>query len=62
LRVKGLLGKIDDNYLKNCIGFPDAHFPSDHIAIVTKFQIKKGISSARRPDFKPDFKGTSRKT
>ncbi|KAK6459159.1 Endonuclease/exonuclease/phosphatase [Scheffersomyces xylosifermentans] len=61
LQVKGLLGRIDEEYLSHCIGFPDAHFPSDHIALVTKFQVKKGGS--KKPDFKPDFKtGPSRKT
>lgn len=62
LRVKGLLGKIDEEYCRHCIGFPNASFPSDHIPLVTKFQIKKG-GAAKRPDFKPDFKtGSSRKT
>lgn len=60
-QVKGLLGKVDEEYASHCIGFPDAHFPSDHIPLVTKFQIKK--SGAKKPDFKPDFKsGPSRKT
>ncbi|CAH6721313.1 CCR4-Not complex 3'-5'-exoribonuclease subunit Ccr4 [[Candida] jaroonii] len=60
LQVKGLLGKVDEDYANQVIGFPDAYFPSDHIPIVTKFQIKK--NNSKRPDFKPDFKGTSRKT
>jgi CCR4-NOT transcription complex subunit 6 len=61
LQVKGLLGKIDEEYINHNIGFPDAHFPSDHIPLVTKFQIKK--SAVKRPDFRPDFKsGPSRKT
>lgn len=62
LRVKGLLGKVDEDYVTRVIGIPDAHFPSDHIPLVTKFQIKKS-SSSKKPDFKPDFKsGPSRKT
>ncbi|ODV80946.1 uncharacterized protein CANTADRAFT_20499 [Suhomyces tanzawaensis NRRL Y-17324] len=61
LQVKGLLGKVDEEYTSHLIGIPSAHFPSDHIPLVTKFQIKKG--SAKKPDFKPDFKsGPSRKT
>lgn len=61
LQVKGLLGKVDQEYASHLIGFPDVHFPSDHIPMVTKFQIKK--SGGKKPDFKPDFKsGPSRKT
>ncbi|KAK6465812.1 Endonuclease/exonuclease/phosphatase [Scheffersomyces coipomensis] len=61
LRVKGLLGKVDEEFASHYIGFPNAFFPSDHIPLVTKFQIKSG--GAKKPDFKPDFKtGPSRKT
>lgn len=62
LQVRGLLGKVDDNYINHCIGFPNADFPSDHIPLVTKFQFKK-TQAARKTDFKPDFKiSSSRKT
>lgn len=62
LQVKGLLGKVDEEYASRCIGFPNAHFPSDHIPLVTKFQIKKA-TGAKKVEFKPDFKsGSSRKT
>ncbi|KAK6873060.1 CCR4-Not complex 3'-5'-exoribonuclease subunit Ccr4 [Candida tropicalis] len=62
LQVKGLLGKVDEEYTSHCIGFPDANFPSDHVPILARFQVKKG-SNAKKPDFKPDFKtGPSRKT
>lgn len=61
LQVKGLLGKVDEDYAKHVIGFPDANFPSDHIPIVSKFQIKKSGSN-KGQDFKPDFRsGSSRK-
>lgn len=64
LQVKGLLGKVDEEYASHHIGIPNAHFPSDHIPVITKFQIKKSGSLAnKKPDFKPDFKaGSSRKT
>ncbi|CAI5756879.1 unnamed protein product [Candida verbasci] len=62
LQIKGLLGRVDEEYSKNCIGFPDANFPSDHIPILAKFQLKKN-NNRKLPDFKPDFKtGSSRKT
>lgn len=65
LQVKGLLGKPDEEYYSHHVGFPNAHFPSDHIPLVTKFQIhKKGVApGTKKAEFKPDFKsGSSRKT
>lgn len=65
LQVKGLLGKADEEYFSHQIGIPSAHFPSDHIPLVTKFQIRKKGPNAgnKKSDFKPDFKsGSSRKT
>lgn len=62
LQVKGLLGKVDEEYARLRIGFPDANFPSDHIPLVTKFQIK-AVGPPKKHDVKPDFKvGPSRKT
>ena len=65
LQVKGLLGKADEEYSSHQVGFPSAHFPSDHIPLVTKFQIRKkgSVTANKKTDFKPDFKsGSSRKT
>lgn len=65
LQVKGVLGKADEEYYSHHVGFPTAHFPSDHIPLVTKLQVhKKGASTGtKKADFKPDFKsGSSRKT
>lgn len=65
LQVQGLLGKADEEYMSHHIGIPNAHFASDHIPLVTKFQIRrKGPSSGvKKPEFKPEFKGgSSRKT
>lgn len=42
LQVKGLLGRVDEEYTSHSIGFPDANFPSDHVPILAKFQLKKG--------------------
>ncbi|KAI5965454.1 CCR4 [Candida theae] len=41
LQVRGLLGEVDKKYVSHCIGFPDPNFPSDHVPILAKFQIKK---------------------
>lgn len=42
LRVRGLLGKIDEEYASKFIGFPNDKFPSDHIPLVTRFEISRG--------------------
>lgn len=65
LQVQGLLGKADEEYMSHHIGIPNAHFASDHIPLVTKFQVRKKALTAgvKKPEFKPDFKGgSSRKT
>ncbi|KAA1122437.1 Glucose-repressible alcohol dehydrogenase transcriptional effector [Puccinia graminis f. sp. tritici] len=40
LQVIGLLGKIDDAYLKKVVGFPNAHFASDHVPVLAEFKVK----------------------
>ena len=63
LNVRGLLGEMDKEYLNHYVGFPNAHAPSDHIPLMTKFQLKqkKDINNAVRREFKPEFR-SSRKT
>ena len=39
-QVLELLGDIDEEYLKRVPGFPNTHFPSDHIALLSKFALK----------------------
>ncbi|KAJ9500554.1 Glucose-repressible alcohol dehydrogenase transcriptional effector [Exophiala xenobiotica] len=55
LRVVGLLGAIDPEYLKRVPGFPNFHFPSDHIAIVAEFKVEKQRSAQKavEADFGP---------
>lgn len=38
MRVRGLLGDIDEEYTDNFIGFPNDKFPSDHIPLLSKFE------------------------
>ena len=45
LRVRGLLGKVDEDYASKFIGFPNDKFPSDHIPLVTRFEISKGSNT-----------------
>jgi CCR4-NOT transcription complex subunit 6 len=40
LAVTGLLGDVDKSYLNKVVGFPNAHFPSDHICILSEFRVK----------------------
>jgi len=41
LQVRELLGNVDDEYLRKVPGFPNHHFPSDHIALKADFRVKQ---------------------
>jgi len=41
MSVKGLLGKVDEEYLRRCPGFPSWHYPSDHLALLAEFAVKE---------------------
>ncbi|KAJ9628204.1 Glucose-repressible alcohol dehydrogenase transcriptional effector [Knufia peltigerae] len=58
LRVTGLLGAVDPEYLKRVPGFPNFHFPSDHIAIVAEFKVEKQRTAQKavEADFGPSSK------
>ncbi|KAF1956764.1 glucose-repressible alcohol dehydrogenase-like protein transcriptional effector [Byssothecium circinans] len=53
LQVVGLLGDIDKEYLKRVPGFPNYHFPSDHIASFAQYIVKgrKEKKAVEQPDF-----------
>jgi len=40
LQVTGLLGDVDPDYLQRVPGFPNWHFPSDHLPLLVEFAIK----------------------
>ncbi|KAF2096762.1 hypothetical protein NA57DRAFT_78355 [Rhizodiscina lignyota] len=40
LQVTGLLGNVDREYLARVPGFPNWHFPSDHLALLAEFAVK----------------------
>ncbi|SCU90945.1 LADA_0F07228g1_1 [Lachancea dasiensis] len=48
LRVRGVLGEIDQEYTSKFIGFPNDKFPSDHIPLVTRFEFTKGVGGSRK--------------
>lgn len=35
-----VLGEVDKGYLEKVVGFPNAHFPSDHVCLVSEFRVK----------------------
>ncbi|KAG8863566.1 Glucose-repressible alcohol dehydrogenase transcriptional effector [Tulasnella sp. 330] len=41
LGVDAVLGEVNEAYLEKVVGFPNAHFPSDHVCIVGEFRIVK---------------------
>jgi CCR4-NOT transcription complex subunit 6 len=40
LSCTGLLGEVDPDYLKRVPGFPNVHFPSDHLLLQSEFKSK----------------------
>ena len=40
MQVRGVLGKVEPEYLSKVPGFPNHHFPSDHLALRAEFSIK----------------------
>lgn len=53
LQVVELLGDIDTEYLKRVPGFPNYHFPSDHVALFARYTVKS--RKEKRAMVEPDF-------
>jgi CCR4-NOT transcription complex subunit 6 len=49
LNVHAVLGEVEKTYLDKVVGFPNAHFPSDHICIIGEFRMKPPRESNTRP-------------
>jgi len=47
--VTSVLGEVDRGYLEKVVGFPNAHFPSDHVCIMAKFRVKPPRDITARP-------------
>lgn len=53
LQVTGLLSGVDKEYTSKCVGFPNAHHPSDHIPLVVSLRRKQTLSqTGRKVNFK----------
>lgn len=61
LEVKGMLGKIKDDYLTDLVGFPDQNHPSDHIALITELKFKNDSKSSNNNSGNSNNKNRSRK-
>ncbi|KAF9236334.1 Endonuclease/exonuclease/phosphatase [Melanogaster broomeanus] len=48
LAVNAVLGGVDKSYLEKVVGFPNVHFPSDHVCLVSEFRVKPPRESAPR--------------
>ncbi|KAK0290676.1 Glucose-repressible alcohol dehydrogenase transcriptional effector [Friedmanniomyces endolithicus] len=61
LQVTGLLGEVDPEYMRRVPGFPNWHFPSDHLALYVEFQVKsrKEARKAVEADFGSGSKQSS---
>ncbi|KAF7731767.1 Glucose-repressible alcohol dehydrogenase transcriptional effector [Apophysomyces ossiformis] len=54
--VLSLLGPLDNEYTSKTVGFPNAHFPSDHIPLVAEFRFKAPRPDTDEPSFAPTSK------
>lgn len=60
LAVTGLLGEVDRGYLSKVVGFPNAHFPSDHVCILAEYRVKHPNTGSSGPKARPvDFGASS---
>ncbi|KAI9274074.1 Endonuclease/exonuclease/phosphatase [Helicostylum pulchrum] len=58
LDVMSLLGGVNQEYLDKVVGFPNPHFPSDHIPIMAEVRLK---SPRREKNEEPNFGFNSRR-
>ena len=59
LEVQSLLGPVDPEYMKRVPGFPNYHFPSDHLSLLAEFSVKGRKEKKSHPE--PDFGSSSRR-
>lgn len=54
LEVTTLLGPVDAEYMKRVPGFPNYHFPSDHLSLVAEFSMKGRKEKKSAPEYPSD--------
>jgi CCR4-NOT transcription complex subunit 6 len=47
MTVSGVLGGVDREYMKNVVGFPNWHHPSDHIPLVVGVKLRQNVNKMR---------------
>ncbi|KZO95589.1 hypothetical protein CALVIDRAFT_499924 [Calocera viscosa TUFC12733] len=55
LAVRSVLGEVDPGYLAKAVGFPNAHFPSDHLCLAAEFRLRATPAATAPPKVKPAF-------
>lgn len=61
LQVTGLLGQFDPNYMTRVPGFPNYHFPSDHLLLMAEYHVKERKERKQvDADFGPSRRESSR--
>jgi CCR4-NOT transcription complex subunit 6 len=53
LEVTSLLSGVDQEYIRRVPGFPNYHFPSDHLSLLAEFSVKGRKEKKTHPE--PDF-------
>lgn len=59
LEATSLLSGVDPDYMKRVPGFPNYHFPSDHLSLMAEFSVKGRKEKKSHPE--PDFGPSSRR-
>jgi CCR4-NOT transcription complex subunit 6 len=59
LETLSLLGGVDPEYMKRVPGFPNYHFPSDHLSLGAEFSVKG--RKEKKAITEPDFGSSSRR-
>jgi len=57
LQITGVLGQVDMDYMSRVPGFPNYHFPSDHLLLMAEYSVKE---RKERKQVEADF-GNSRR-
>ena len=52
LKTLGVLGGIDDAWLKKCPGFPNPVIPSDHLSLITEFELTNSESRSKQTSWR----------